>query len=303
LKILHHRHPGDLKPQKALVLALGVYDGVHPGHQSILQRLVHWKNEEGLTPAVWTFRSPMPKPGFERIMGSEQLIRALDKEGVEELHTLEFMDEIRNMSAEEFILEILKNGLNVKVLVVGEDARMGKNRETSAEDLCFLGEKLGIRVELVPAVRFGNEDLSSTLIRKSLRNGKLDDVEAMLGKSYRVGGYVQKDQGKARSMGYPTANLSMKGRATLPNGVYSAWAYTPDGPLENKVKALVYLGVRPTVQGVDHVLEVHILDWEGDLYGRYLEVRGFELIRGELTFDSLEALSRQISLDIEAVKS
>lgn len=302
LEIYHHRHASELKAQSPLVMALGVYDGVHLGHKKVLNRLVYWKSEENLSPSVWTFRSPMPKPGFERIMGSEQLYRALEKEGVEVLHTLEFMEIVKEMTAEAFLTEILQKGLGVKVLVVGEDARLGKGRESGARELSEIGDKIGMMVDVVPVLEKGEEELSSTRIRESLRSGDLTTAEELMGHYYAVGGYVYKDQGRARKMGFPTANLSMEGRVTLPYGVYGARASTPDGPISEKKLALVYLGERPTVEGKIPVLEVHLPDWEGDLYGRYLEVSDFDFIREEKKFDSLDVLSEQIHADLLEVK-
>ena len=302
LKIYHHRHPRELRPESPLVMALGVYDGVHLGHQSILERVIHWRSEKGYHSAVFTFRSSMPKPGFERIMGSEQLYFALDKEGIESLHTLEFMDEIRKMDAKTFLVELLQKGLNVKHLVVGEGARLGHQRGTSSSELPSLGDEIGMNIEVIPVVQQGDEDLSSTRIRDHLRKGDLQMVEALLGHPYSVGGYVHRDQGKAREMGFPTANLSMAGRVTLPYGVYGAKAKSPHGPLKEERPALIYLGERPTVKEKSPVLEVHLPDWEGDLYGRYLEVGSFEFIRGEIAFSNLDELSKQISLDLDEVK-
>jgi len=284
-------------------MALGVYDGVHLGHRKVLERIRSLRQREGLLASVCTFRSDMPKPGFERIMGTEQLYRSLAKEGVDCLHTLEFNDGIKAMDGESFLAKVLVNGFGVRVLVVGSEARFGRDRATRAQDLVAVGEKLGLKVEVVPVVLKDGEELSSTRIRSAIRAGRIAEVEELLGEPYSVGGFVVRDQGRARKMGFPTANLRMEGRATLPFGVYSVWITTPDGPLVDQHRALAYVGQRPTVGARVPVLEVHIPGWEGDLYGRYLEVSGFEFIRGEVSFENLESLARQITKDLDVARS
>jgi riboflavin kinase/FMN adenylyltransferase len=250
---------------------------------------------------VWTFSKSLPKPEFERLMSDEQLLEGLGELGVREMHRMNFEDVCR-LSARDFIERILLP-CGVKGVVLGEDSRLGFGRETGAMEFSELAAEKGIVVRVLPLIGEGNALWSSTLMREMVRSRDWKGLESCCGRPYSLWGRVVKDQELARTLGFPTANIELAGRAHPPKGVYAVRVRLLDEPQGSR-KALAYIGSRPTVGGHSrNVLEVHLLDFTGDLYGDCLEVSSFQWIRPERKFSDIRALQSQIQSDLDEVLS
>lgn len=280
-------------------MALGIYDGVHLGHQKLLRRLLELSESMEAEASLLTFCSDVPKPGFERIMNQDQLHRHLHHHGLRHLYTIPFSYRLKAMSAREFLQKVLVEKLQTRALVLGEDARFGKDRLAGAAEITELGSELGIHVEVLSMEALGGAELSSTLVRQRIREGSFTDLEELLGQPYAVGGTVVHDQHLGSELGFPTANLEVEGRVLPPDGVYAGEVNLFDG--HDSFRAMIYIGQRPSRASAQRVVEAHLLDFDGDLYGRYIEICPQRFIRGEIRFDSLEALKRQLELDREKV--
>lgn len=290
----------EVKSNSSLALAIGVFDGMHLGHLDLIQRLCHFSKQIQAKPAIWTFDSKIPKPGLTRLMTEQDYLDSLEKQGVEEVHCMEFTDEISQMQAAEFLKHVLIEKLKVKGLVLGEDARLGKNRSCSALEFQEIAAQYEIEVQLVPLFRSEGEVVSSSKIRKSIKKGDFQKAEAFLGRPYELSGKVVRDQQLARKLGFPTANIRCPDLTLPPNGVYRCEVRIPDE--EKRCCAIAYLGSRPTVSDdPSPVLEVHLKEFDGNLYGAELRVSHFEKIRSEKKFSNLEELKHQLKLDIEKI--
>jgi riboflavin kinase/FMN adenylyltransferase len=296
----HYSTLEEVKSNSSLVLAIGVFDGLHLGHLDLVQKLCHFSKRIQAKPAIWTFDSKIPKPGFTRLMSEKDYLEELENQGVMEFHCMEFTDEVSQMEAEAFLKEVLIEKLHVSGIVLGEDARLGKNRSCSAQEFKQMAKSYEIEVELVPLLKYKNEAISSSKIRESIKKGDFEKAEALLGRPYVLSGTVVKDQQLARKLGFPTANIRCHDMTLPPNGVYRCEVELPDGTI--KSQAIAYIGSRPTVSDdTSPVLEVHLKNFDADLYDFELKVFHFEKIRSEMKFENLEALQQQLNIDIEKI--
>lgn len=263
--------------------------------------MIELASEMRATPGVWTFSKALPKPDFERLMSDEQLLAGLGDLGVCEMHRMHF-DDVCRLSASDFIEQILLP-CGVNGVLLGEDSRLGFGRETGAEEFTILAAEKGIKVRTMPLIGEGKHLWSSTRMREMVRRRDWDGFKTCSGRAYRLWGKVVKDQELARTLGFPTANIELSGRVHPPKGVYAVSVGFPDA-IQASNKALAYIGSRPTVGGASrNVLEVHLLDFSGDLYGSCIDVSDFEWIRSERKFDDIAALKRQIQSDLDEVLS
>ena len=284
-------------------MAIGMFDGLHPGHQQLLAHLHKVAQERHLTPCLWTFGQSIPKPGFERLMSEPQYLRALAANGIREVHRMDFIKEVSELSAEEFLKQVLIEKLCVKVLVLGADAHLGKNRGSSALEFQHLARNFGVVVEILQMQKGPWGDWSSSQMRDWIRLGQFDKVEQMLARPYTIGGIVVKDQGLAHKLGYPTANLEMKGMLCPPLGVYRVNVTLPDRPLAPQYLAMAYVGTRPTLALETRVVfEAHLLNFSDELYGEYMEVGNFYYCRPEIKFNNLDELKQQLARDCAKVQ-
>jgi riboflavin kinase/FMN adenylyltransferase len=297
-------------PDNGTVVTIGAYDGVHRGHQAVIGRVRDLAESRGLQTAVVTFdRHPAavvrPESAPPLLTSLDQKIELLDRTGVDYVYVIHF-DEVRSKEpAEDFVTEVLIDCLNAKVVVVGEDFHFGHQRRGNVELLESMGATAGFEVvgiELVDvdgAVAALDEDrVSSTAIRMALREGRLDAANTMLGRSYEVRGVVVDGDKRARDLGFPTANLRVPDDVCIPaDGIYAGWYARPDGVLR---PAAISLGRRPTFyDDADRsLLEAHVLDFDGDLYGEVARVLFAARLRDELKFDSVDALVTQMSADV-----
>lgn len=280
-------------------LALGVFDGVHLGHQAVISRALAGREREGGTCGVLTFdpypiRVLAPEKAPRRLLASlDHKAEILERMGVDFLLALPFNQERAAQDAEEFLREIAAAG--VRTVAVGEDWRFGKARAGDVAMLSRFSGELGYHLDAVPPVMMDGERISSTRIRQAIRDGSLDAAAAMLGRPYTVEGRVVEGRKLGRQIGFPTANVERGEEQFPPDGVWAVRVREGDTCLQG----VANLGVRPTVDGETRTLEVHLFDYSGDLYGKILEVEFVRHLRGERKFGSLEDLKAQISRDAE----
>ena len=288
-----------------LHLAMGVFDGLHLGHQEVIKAAVNGAESSGGMPGVLTFEPhPIqvisPENAPRRIFSSlEQKEILLDSFGVEVLLVLRFDEDLARQTAATFT-ESLLSVPGLRQVVAGEDWKFGKGRQGT---MAFLRSRSGdynVEVEEIPAVTCRGERISSTRLRRALRDGLLGSVREMLGRSYSVLGAVVRGEQLGRKLGAPTANILVGEEQLPPDGVYAVLARIKGE--ERGRKAVANLGIRPTVGGVRRQLEVHLLDFKGDLYGEHLEIIFGRKIRGEQKFQGPAELQEQIQKDLEEVK-
>ena len=284
-----------------LHLALGVFDGVHVGHQAVIARAVEAAAREDGLAGLLTF-DPHPirviapsKAPTNLLETLEHKARVVGDLGVQLFIPLHFDMEFAKMEASEFIAQL--TAAPVRTIAVGEDWRFGHHR---GGDVTFLEQEAGrrgFRLEAVPPVMHDGERVSSTRIRQAIRDGNLDAAEQMLGRPYTVGGTVIEGKKLGRTIGFPTANLATGEAQLPPDGVWAVRVQLAGG---RELTGVANLGLRPTVGGDTRVCEVHLFDFSGELYGEELEVRFHGYLRRELKFPSIEALRLQIQRDADA---
>lgn len=287
-----------------LHLALGVFDGMHVGHQAVIARAVAAARAEGGLAGMITF-DPHPL----RVLAPERAPTALLEDaahkqriagdlGIGLFVPLRFDAAMAAMDAEAFLDRLC--GADVRTVAVGEDWRFGRGRSGDVGFLLAEGGRRGFRVEAVPPVTFGGERVSSTRIREALRTGDLAAAEAMLGRHHAVLGTVVPGRRLGRELGFPTANLEPGDVQLPPDGVWVVEVVVGDATCH---RGVANLGTRPTVDGRDRKLEVHLLDFDRDLYGQVLEVRFLAKLRDERKFPSLDSLREQIAGDVRRARA
>ncbi len=301
-------------PANGTVVTIGAYDGVHRGHQAVIARVRQLAGARGLRTAVVTFdRHPAavvrPESAPALLTDLDQKLELLQGTGVDYAYVIHF-DEVRSKEpAEDFVTEVLVDCLNAKVVVVGEDFHFGHQRRGNVALLESMGAAAGFEVvgiELVDVdgatAAVDDDRVSSTAIRVAFREGRLDAANTMLGRPYEVRGVVVDGDKRARDLGFPTANLQVPGDICIPaDGIYAGWYARPDGALE---PAAISLGRRPTFyEDADRsLLEAHVLDFDGDLYGEVARVLFVARLRDELKFDSVDALVAQMAADVDETR-
>lgn len=280
-------------------LALGVFDGVHLGHQEVIGRAVAAARREGGSAGVLTF-DPYPLWVLAPEKAPKRLLASLDHKAgilgdlsVDFLLALPFDREQAKVEAEDFVAALVDAG--ARTICAGEDWRFGHRRGGDRLLLRSMADRLGFHFEAVPPVMKDGDRISSTRIRQAVRDGNLEAAARMLGRPYTVAGEVVKGRQLGRELGFPTANLERGEEQYPPDGVWAVRAAF-DGRVEDGV---ANLGLRPTVDGESRLLEVHLLDPPPDLYGKTLEVEFVRRIRGQERFEGLEALKAQIARDRE----
>ena len=302
------RHAGDLPftyLAEGSVVTIGAFDGIHLGHQQLLRRVVDIATENGM-PAVAMSFEPMPKEFFLREKPPARLMRfrekydALAERDVRLFFCPRFNAAMRDISAADFIRQILVHGLNVRHLVVGDDFRFARRREGSLDDLRRVGPALGLAVEQVPSVIVDDVRVSSTAIRDALASGNMGRATALLGRPYRMSGRIVRGRRVGRTLGYPTANVDLRRRQSAVMGIFAVRVYgLPEGPVDG----VASVGTRPTFDLAKPLLEVHLFDFDRDIYGEYIHVDFLEHLRNEEKFASIDDLVAQMRLDEENARS
>lgn len=279
-------------------VAMGNFDGVHLGHQSVIDRA------RGLGPLGIVTFEPHPRQVFQpsaapfRLMNPEARANRLEKLGVEFLYQLPFEAELAGMSAPDFAREVLAEGLGICHVAVGQDFRFGAKRSGDAATLTALGAAYGFAVTVAPLLRCDTGEVSSTAIRTALSEGRPRDAAAMLGHLHRIVGPVVHGEKRGRVLGFPTANMGLDGLHLPKLGVYAVKVDVLTGPQAGSYMGAASLGVRPMFGENTPNLETYLLDFKGDLYGQHLSVALVDYLRPELKFDGLPALIAQMEADV-----
>lgn len=285
--------------------AMGVFDGIHMGHQFVISSARQAKADKGGLLGVFTFDChplltvhPGSAPRQIIADGAEKQF-LLEQLGVDVLFNLHFDETISVLTAHEFLDELC-NACKVASISIGEDWRFGKDRMGNTEMLEEEGKKRGFSVYVHPHVSWNGERISSTRIRKHIEEGDLESVRSMLGRPYTMSGEVIHGRQLGRQLGFPTANIKPHNEQTPPAGVYAVRA-----PIDNRiVGGVANLGIRPTLTDDRHelLLEVNLFDWSGDLYGKQLHVELVKYLRPEEKFQSLDQLKEQMAIDCAKAK-
>ena len=296
----------NLRPRhRGCVATIGNFDGVHLGHQAVLGQLAEKAGQLGLPTTVVTFE-PHPQEWFfpdrapPRLTRLREKLTALRRYSVDRVLVLRFDARLAAMEAAAFVERILVGGLGVRHVVVGDDFRFGRNRAGDFAFLRAMGARHGFDVVAMHSFRIDGERVSSTRIREALAAGDMDTAEKLLGRPYRMCGRVAHGDRRGRDIGFPTANLHLHRRASPVLGVFAVEVFGVPG---EPVPGVANVGVRPTVDGTRALLEVHLLDFAGDIYGRYVQVDFLHKLRDERRFASFDALRAQIRRDVEAARA
>ena len=279
------------------VATIGMFDGVHLGHQFVLHHVVETAREQGLQSMAITFDQTMPRDQVLTSLSAKRLL--LSKTGIDRIEVLQFTDELRQMTAREFMQQVLRDQLDVKILLTGYDNRFGHNREEGFVDYVRYGQELGIEVKsLPPAPSKGRgRTISSSFIRQLLTEGHVGKASEGLGYPYTILGRVEHGEHVGTQLGFPTANLVPVDEKQL---IPAAGAYAVKVRMENSVEwkhGMMNIGMRPTFDGHKRTLEVHVFRLNEDLYGQQLLVSFVERLREEQRFDNVEALINQLQQD------
>lgn len=301
---IFHRTPYCQSIQPA-ALTIGNFDGFHRGHQAIISRLKTVAQEQQLSPSVMLFE-PQPAEFFQKDHCPARLSRLADKlmllqdAGIEQVIILPFTQQLAELSAESFIEKILLAQCHTKYLLIGDDFHFGHQRRGDFALLQQYQQKNLFQLEQVPTFTLANERVSSTSVRHYLAQADFKAVEALLGRPYTISGYVVAGQQRGRLLSFPTANIALSRKVTPLQGVFIV---TVRGIAKNvALPAVANIGCRPTVDGQQYFLEVHLLDFAQDLYGKKITVEFLKKIRDEKKFASLDELRMQIAHDVEEAR-
>lgn len=282
--------------------AIGNFDGVHLGHQYVIDIARKAATETGAPLGVMTFE-PHPRQYFApkspafRLMSAETRAHRLEKLGVERLYELSFNDTLSALTPREFAQDVIVNGLGLTHVVVGEDFHFGKDRAGSPVDLQAFGKELGFGVTVAPLMSDDVGEVSSTAIRTALTDGRPRDAARMLGHWHRIDGEVIRGDQRGRDLGFPTANMSIAGLHPPKFGVYVVKVEVLTGPHAGEYGGAASMGTRPMFGENLPNLESFIFDFKGDIYGEHLSVALIEYLRPEAVFDGLDALIAQMDAD------
>jgi riboflavin kinase/FMN adenylyltransferase len=304
MKLIRGIH--NLRPMhQGCAATIGNFDGVHLGHQAVLGQLAEKASELGLPSVVMIFE-PLPREFFARAAAPPRLTRfrekllALRRFSVDRVLCLRFDARLANLPAADFINRILVGGLDVRYLVVGDDFRFGHNREGDFATLQSAGREHGFQVVNMHTFQIDGERVSSTRIREALQRGDLPTAEKLLGRPYRICGRVRRGDMRGRAIGYRTANLALGWPLPPVKGIFAVEVF---GLEQEPLEGVASIGNRPTVNGTDWRLEVHLFDFAQDIYRRHLHVDLLHKIRDEARFETLSELSHAIERDVEAARA
>jgi len=302
MNIIHAAN--ELEPgSRRVCVAIGMFDGVHLGHQQVIRQTIEdARQHEGIAVAITFDCHPNSVVAPERnpplIYSLSQRLRVIESLGIDVALSIHFDQAFSEISGEQFIRALVRDFRNLHSLCVGSAFTFGHRRSGNVELLKRLGKELLFMVHGLASVSLDGKVVSSTRIREAIRDGNLDAASQMLGRTYALAGRVIRGDQLGRQLGFPTANLEFAGLVVPPNGVYAAHALVEG----RQHRAVVNIGLRPTLQNPARQLqiEIHLLDFSGDLYDQELGIAFVGKLRGEHRFPSLEALRKQIERDIEA---
>ena len=292
-----------------IALTIGNFDGIHLGHQAMLTRLKNAASQLGLPACVMTFE-PHPRELFTpnqaptRLTSLREKLELLDKSGIDGVIVYRFNYDFAKISPDAFITRILVNGFSVRWILVGNDFRFGAKRAGDLALLKTYAEKHAFEVEEIPSFAVNNQRVSSTGVREALASGDLNHAKQLLGRPYSISGRVVNGDKLGRKLGFPTANIQLKHNKPPVSGIFVVEIH---GAVESSPKKIIQgvasLGVRPTVhKNGKPILEVHLFDFNQEIYGRHLRVDFLHKLRDEDTYSDLETLTQQIAKDVEDTK-
>lgn len=303
LNALARRDEGPLTA--GCVATIGNFDGVHRGHRVIIEQVREKAHALGVPAAVMIFE-PQPREYFQgldapaRLTRFREKVEALRTLGVDVVICLQFNRRLRELSAMDFIQQVIERGLRARHLVVGDDFRFGCDRAGNFELLQRVGRDAGFDVEHTRTVTEDSRRVSSTWVRECLADNGLREAARLLGRPYSIGGRVVHGRQLGRQIGAPTANILLGDRQAPLRGVYVVQARLPDG---ETLGGVANIGLRPTVDGKRPSLEVHLFDYAGDLYGKRIETTFLQPLRDEARFPDIESLKQQIAVDMEQARN
>jgi len=287
---------------KSTWLTIGVFDGVHRGHQALIRPLVEAAHQAGREAVVLTF-FPHPVVVLRGLQGPfylnspEERARLMGELGVDYVITLNFTRQLAALSADEFI-ELASEHLGMEQLWAGNDFALGHNRQGNIATLTQLGQKYGYQVKVIPRVDFKGEIVSSSRIRKLLGQGDVAQAARLLGRWFSIGGQVIHGDGRGKGLGIPTANLDYSPERILPAfGIYATWSLI-DGV---RFPSVTNVGIRPTFKNINNnvQIEAYLMDFDRDIYGSMIQLEFVEYLRQEERFDNVQALVKQMHADIQ----
>ncbi|MDA8100637.1 MAG: bifunctional riboflavin kinase/FAD synthetase [Nitrospiraceae bacterium] len=286
------------------VLTLGNFDGVHLGHQAIFKTVVDRAREAGGTAMAFTFEphplkllAPERSPRLLNTFHAK--MKLMESSGMQVVICADFDRQFAEQHPEDFARTVLVDGIGVKEVFVGYDYAFGKGREGSIASLKRMGEAFGFSVGVVDAVQVDGTVVSSSLVRDLVSSGRVDEVPRYLGRYYHIEGTVVHGESRGRTLGFPTANIHTSNELLPAFGVYAVRAVVGGRPISGAAS----IGIRPTFGDGPVSLEVFLLDYEGDLYGKHLEVFFIKRLRGEQKFPDADALVRQMQLDVQEARA
>ena len=291
-------------PQGETLLTIGVFDGVHAGHRYLLKKLRERAAERNLLSGVVTF-SPHPQSVLHPrsqlpwLTSLDDRVGAFRKLGVNIVSVLTFTPKVARLSAREFI-SLIKKNLGMRGILVGPDFALGKGKEGNIDLLRSLGCEMGFSVDVIPPFKINGEIVSSTLIRRALAEGDMRKVKNLMGRYFYLEGKVITSEKRGRVLGFPTANLDIKPQQALPgNGIYATIAQIEGRHFPSATN----VGIRPTFGTGEEMVETHLLNYKGNLYGKDMRVEFVQKLRDEERFSSSEELKTQIEKDIREVEA
>jgi riboflavin kinase / FMN adenylyltransferase len=306
MRLFRHLAP-EPEARAGYVATIGGFDGIHLGHRALIGRAMARARQTGRASMIVTFE-PLPKEFLSpqdppaRLTSLRERWRLLEQDGPDVFCALRFNSGMRAMSAERFALMLL--GAGVRAIVIGHDFRAGHGGEATAAWFESEGRRLGMEVEVVEPVMSGDVRIGSGAIRAALASGNLGLAKTLLGRPYSMRGRVVKGEQLGRKLGFPTANLRLARRRSAMNGIFAVRVRgTGNGAAGHGRHGVASLGTRPTVGGRVPLLEAHVFDFSGDIYGREIEVEFVARLRDELKFESVDEMVRQMHRDAAAARS
>ena len=288
------------KSKEPSVVTIGTFDGVHIGHQKIIKRLINTGKLEGLTSVILTFfphpRMVLQKDANIKLINTiNERYAILDALGLDILLVKKFTKEFSRLSAEDFVKQILVEKLNAKKVIIGYDHRFGRNRNADINNLIDFGKTYGFDVEEISAQDIDDVSVSSTKIRKALKEGNVTKANSFLGYSFMLTGTVEKGKGLGKKIQYPTANLRIEEDYKIipKQGVYIVKSVID----KNEFYGMMNIGMNPTVNGNSQTIEVHFFNFNKDIYSKKIQIDLLKRIRNEEKFESIEALKTQLAQD------
>lgn len=304
MKIIRGMH--NIRPEHgASVATIGNFDGLHLGHKSIIERVKAAARERQCPATLITFE-PYPQevlrpdPAIARLTRFREKVELLKQWELDQLVCLRFNADLAQLEAEQFIETVLVKKLAIRHLIVGDDFRFGRQRQGDFDMLARCGEALGYGIENTPTFVIQNERVSSTRVRESLKQADIPLVRQLLGRDYSMSGRVAHGDKRGRTIGFPTANIHLHRKSVPVQGVY---AVRLEGLGKQDIAGIANVGTRPTVDGTKSLLEVHLFNFNDDIYGKHVKINFTAFIRHEQRFNGLDALKQQIAIDCEKARA